>query len=115
VSEAPSIALFSYGTLRLPEVQLANYGRLLDGLADAHAGYRLIPVEITNPDVVRVSGKAVHTIAVASADPTDRVEGIVFLLSDAELAATDAYETGSYARVEATLESGRSAWVYVLA
>jgi gamma-glutamylcyclotransferase (GGCT)/AIG2-like uncharacterized protein YtfP len=115
VSGAPSIALFSYGTLRQPEVQLANYGRLLDGQADALAGYRLMPVEITNPDVVRVSGKAVHTIAVASGDPADRIAGIVFLLSEEEVAATDAYETESYARVETTLESGRSAWVYVLA
>jgi gamma-glutamylcyclotransferase (GGCT)/AIG2-like uncharacterized protein YtfP len=115
MNEAPSIALFSYGTLRQPEVQLANYGRLLDGQADALLGHRLIPVEITNPEVVRVSGKAVHTIAVASGDPADRIAGIVFLLSEAELAATDAYETESYARVEAMLESGRSAWVYVLA
>jgi gamma-glutamylcyclotransferase (GGCT)/AIG2-like uncharacterized protein YtfP len=115
VSEAPSIALFSYGTLRQPEVQLANYGRLLNAQADALVGHRLVPIEITDPDVVRVSGKAVHTIAVASGDPADRIAGVVFLLSEAELAATDAYETESYARVETTLESGRSAWVYVLA
>ena len=115
MSEARTITLFSYGTLRQPEVQLANYGRLLNGQADVLAGYRLIPVEITDPDVVRVSGKTVHTIAVASRDPADRVEGIVFLLNEAELTATDAYETGSYTRVEATLESGQSAWVFVLA
>jgi gamma-glutamylcyclotransferase (GGCT)/AIG2-like uncharacterized protein YtfP len=115
VSEARSIALFSYGTLRQPEVQLANYGRFLDGQADTLPGYRLSPVGITVPDVVRVSGKAVHTIAVASGDPADRIAGVVFLLNEAELAATDAYETETYARVETTLESGRSAWVYVQA
>jgi len=75
----------------------------------------LIPVEITDPDVVRVSGQKVHTIAVSSGNPDDRVEGIVFLLSEPELAATDAYETDAYARVERSLESGRLAWVYVLA
>jgi gamma-glutamylcyclotransferase (GGCT)/AIG2-like uncharacterized protein YtfP len=113
MSEVASIALFSYGTLRQPEVQLANYGRLLEGEPDRLAGYRLVPVEIADPDVVRVSGKAVHTIAVASGDPADRISGFLFMLTEAELAATDAYETDAYARVEATLQSGRSAWVYV--
>jgi gamma-glutamylcyclotransferase (GGCT)/AIG2-like uncharacterized protein YtfP len=113
VSESPSIALFSYGTLRQLEVQLANYGRLLEGEADALLGYRLVPVEITDPDVVRLSGKAVHTIAAASDRPADRIAGVVYRLSEPELDATDAYEADAYARVETTLESGRSAWVYV--
>lgn len=112
---APSISLFSYGTLRQRDVQLANYGRLLEGEPDALLAHRLIPLEIKNPEVVRVSGKAVHTIAVASSDPGDRVPGFVFLLTEPELAATDAYETEAYDRIEATLESGRTAWVYVLA
>jgi gamma-glutamylcyclotransferase (GGCT)/AIG2-like uncharacterized protein YtfP len=110
-----SHALFSYGTLRQPDVQLANYGRLLAGEADELRGYRLIPVEITDPDVVRVSGQKVHMIAVCSGNPDDRVSGVVYLLNESELAATDAYETDAYARVERSLESGRSAWVYVLA
>ena len=29
----PSIRLFSYGTLRQPQMQHANYGRLIDGEA----------------------------------------------------------------------------------
>lgn len=106
-------ALFSYGTLQQPDVQLANYGRLLTGTPDALLGYRLARLEITDPHVVAVSGKAVHTIACASGNPEDRIEGMVFDLSAQELAATDAYEVDSYARVEAVLESGRKAWVYV--
>jgi gamma-glutamylcyclotransferase (GGCT)/AIG2-like uncharacterized protein YtfP len=113
MSRAAPIALFSYGTLRQPEVQIANYGRLLDGEPDVLGGYRLVPVEIADPEVVRISGKAIHTIAMASGNPDDRIEGVVFGLSEAELAATDAYETDAYARIEVTLESGRSAWVYV--
>jgi gamma-glutamylcyclotransferase (GGCT)/AIG2-like uncharacterized protein YtfP len=113
MSEAAPIALFSYGTLRQPEVQIANYGRLLDGQPDALVGYHLAPVAIGDLEVVRISGKAVHTIAVASGTPHDRIEGVVFALTETELAATDAYETDAYARVEVTLESGRSAWVYV--
>jgi hypothetical protein len=104
--------LFSYGTLRQPEVQLANYGRLLEGKPDVLAGYGLVPLAISNPEVVRVRGKAVHEIARPSGDPADRIAGVVFALSEQELAATDAYEVDSYARIEAMLESGRSAWVY---
>ncbi len=107
------VLLFSYGTLRQPEVQLANYGRLLEGEPDVLAGYGLVPLAISDPEVVRVSGKAVHEIARPSGDPDDRIAGVVFALSEQELAATDAYEVDAYARVEATLESGRSAWVYV--
>ena len=115
MSEAAAIALFSYGTLRQAEVQNANYGRLLDGEPDVLSGYRLVPMEIVDPAVVRISGKAVHTIAVASGDPGNRIPGMVFALTEAELAATDAYETDAYKRVEVTLESGRLAWVYVAA
>lgn len=108
-----SVALFSYGTLRLREVQLANYGRELDGQEDMLVGYRLVPLEITDPEVVRISGKAVHTIAQATGDRRDRISGMVFELTEAELEATDAYEVDAYARAEVTLESGRTAWVYV--
>jgi gamma-glutamylcyclotransferase (GGCT)/AIG2-like uncharacterized protein YtfP len=106
-------SLFSYGTLQQSEVQLANYGRELEGLPDVLAGYKLAPLTITDPHVVAVSGKAVHMIARATGDPADRIPGMVFELTDAELAATDAYEGDPYSRVEATFETGRSAWVYV--
>jgi len=107
------IRLFSYGTLQLPEVQIANYGRRLDGEPDTLIGYRLVPLEIDDPEVVRISGKAVHMIARASGDPGDRIAGVAYLLTDAELVATDAYETGAYSRAEVKLESGRTALVYV--
>jgi gamma-glutamylcyclotransferase (GGCT)/AIG2-like uncharacterized protein YtfP len=108
-----SVAVFSYGTLRQPEVQLANYGRELSGKPDALSGYRLVPLAISDPHVVAISGKAVHTIARATGNPADRVDGVVFELTDAELAATDTYEVDAYRRVEEALQSGRKAWVYV--
>lgn len=77
------------------------------------SGYCLVPLEITDPHVIEVSGKAVHTIACASGNADDRIEGTVFELSEAELAATDSYEVDVYARVGLVLESGRKAWVYV--
>jgi gamma-glutamylcyclotransferase (GGCT)/AIG2-like uncharacterized protein YtfP len=109
------IALFSYGTLHQREVQLANYGRELDGRPDALLGYRLEPLAIDDLNVVEVSGKAVHTIARATGNVTDRVAGTVFELTEAELRSTDAYETKAYSRIEVSLESGRSAFVYVAA
>ena len=115
MSETTSIALFSYGTLRQAEVQIANYGRLLEGEPDVLSGYRLEPVEIVDPDVVRISGMAVHRSRCQAAIPGIASLGVVFALTEAEIAATDAYETDTYARVEIMLESGRSAWVYVAA
>ena len=105
--------LFAYGTLQQREVQLANYGRPLEGAPDELCGYRLEDLTITDPEVVRLSGKAVHRIARETGDPADRIPGVVFRLTDTELAATDAYEVDVYARVEVTLESGTRAWTYV--
>lgn len=107
------VAIFSYGTLRQPAVQRANYSRELEGRADTLAGYRLEEIAIDDAGVVAISGKAVHRIARRTGDPNDRIAGMVFELTADELAATDRYEVEAYSRVEATLESGRVAWVYV--
>jgi len=105
--------LFSYGTLQQTGVQQATYGRLLDGRPDALTGYRLVPLQITDAEVVRLSGKAVHTIACASGDRSDRIAGLVFEISEEELAATDKYEVDAYGRAEVELESGERAFAYV--
>ena len=109
----PDIPLFSYGTLQLREVQLANYGRELEGLPDALPGYRLIILPDRDPDAVRISGTKTHKIVRKTADPADRVPGVVFLLTAEELSATDRYEGSDYGRAELTLESGRRALVYI--
>lgn len=106
-------ALFSYGTLQQREVQLATFGRELAGSPDALRGYRLTQLTISDARVVRLSGKAVHAIAVATGDPDDRIDGTVFELTQAELDAGDRYEVDAYARVEVDLESGRQAWAYI--
>ncbi len=105
--------VFSYGTLRLPEVQLANYGRLLAGVEDQLPEFRLDQLAITNPEVVAVSGIAEHPVAVCTGDRADQVGGTRFALSNAELAATDTYESADYARVPVVLVSGTKAWLYV--
>lgn len=109
------ILLFSYGTLQLESVQRASFGRLLDGQPDAMPGYRTELLEITDPDVLQKSGAAVHPIVVPSGDPADKVEGMVFAITADELAAADRYEVSDYKRIEVTLQSGLSAWVYVKA
>jgi gamma-glutamylcyclotransferase (GGCT)/AIG2-like uncharacterized protein YtfP len=107
--------LFSYGTLRLPEVQRSTFGRELDGRPDAIVGYDLGYVTITDPHVIKTSGSDRHPIL----KPTDRadasVEGMVFEISEADLAAADEYEVDDYRRITVPLGSGNQAWVYVFA
>lgn len=106
--------LFSYGTLKQESVQLATFGRLLDGAPDALVGYAQTLVEITDPDVLAKSGERFHPIVASTGDDADRVPGAVFAVTAAELAAADAYEVADYERVEAKLASGLRAWVYVM-
>src|ERR1700761_7451411 len=110
-----SVLLFSYGTLQQDEVQLASFGRLLEGEADAMPGYRQSLLEITDPEVIRTSGKRFHPIVEPSDKPADEVPGRVFWITDAELKAADEYEVSDYKRVLVPLRSGNKAWVYVKA
>ncbi|MBB2941091.1 gamma-glutamylcyclotransferase (GGCT)/AIG2-like uncharacterized protein YtfP [Actinoplanes lutulentus] len=104
--------LFSYGTLRDPNVQQINFGRLLAGRDDRILGFRLEQVEITDPHVLAVSGRTHHPILIATGHPGDEVAGAVLELTDDELRAADDYEVDDYRRVEAPLASGGTAWVY---
>ncbi|MCY1556004.1 hypothetical protein D9M68_927110 [compost metagenome] len=96
-------------------MQLANFGRELNGQADRMPGYRLDWVEITDPDVLATSGKSHHPIVSPSSQANDSVAGMVFQISEDELAAADRYEVADYKRVAVTLASGLTAWVYVRA
>jgi gamma-glutamylcyclotransferase (GGCT)/AIG2-like uncharacterized protein YtfP len=115
MSEAASVRLFSYGTLRQAEVQMASFGRLLAGREDVLPAYRLSQLEITDPDVLAKSEARFHPIAEPSDNLRDEVAGTVFQITPAELAAADAYEVSDYARVAVRLKSGAEAWVYVRA
>jgi Gamma-glutamyl cyclotransferase, AIG2-like len=105
--------LFSYGTLQLLDVQLARFGRVLQGHTDALPGYRLTMIEITDPEVIALSGTSRHPLVLPSAERGDAVDGSVFTLTDAELASADEYEAADYARVLVTLLSGAKAWAYL--
>jgi len=104
--------LFSYGTLQLPAVQLATFGRMLDGTADAILGYRVEMLTITDPQVLATSGVAEHPVLVSGSGNAE-VEGTVFEISADELAAADSYEVDDYERVAVPARSGRTVWAYV--
>ena len=67
---------------------------------------------IADPAFVAASGQASHTIVRATGRKESRVSGMVFEISESELAKADAYEPAGYARVAGKLASGREAWVY---
>ena len=93
--------LFAYGTLQQDDVQRATFGRPLQGQNDALVGF----------ERTMVRG---HLNVTATGRPDDRVAGIVFEVTEADLAAADRYEErASYARIAGTLASGKQAWVYV--
>jgi hypothetical protein len=112
VHREASVSLFSYGTLQQPKVQLATFGRLLEGRPDALPGFAVAPLAITDPEVVAISGAAIHSIARRTGDSADLIPGIVFNITPAELEAADAYEV-SAARIEVGLASGAKAFAYV--
>ena len=104
--------LFSYGTLQQESVQRSTFGRRLDGHADEIVGFELSTMRVEDPAFVAASGKADHAMVKFTGRDEDRVRGMVFELTDAELASADRYEPAGYARVPAMLASGGTAWVY---
>jgi gamma-glutamylcyclotransferase (GGCT)/AIG2-like uncharacterized protein YtfP len=93
--------LFAYGTLQQDDVQRATFGRRLQGETDALVGFE------------RTMARG-HVTATETGRPEDRVAGVVFEVTDADLSAADRYEErASFARIAGTLASGKQAWVYV--
>jgi hypothetical protein len=109
------VLLFSYGTLQDRHVQMANFGRELEGHPDAMCGYAQTLVAVADPLVVATSGKTHHPIVQPSLNPEDEVCGVVFEITAQELALADTYEVSDYKRISVTLKSGVQAWVYVRA
>lgn len=113
-TSTPTVLLFSYGTLQNRNVQIANFGRELTGREDVLPGYARRIVAITDPKVVALSGDSEYANAERSSNPEDAVSGIVFEITEQELAAADQYEEDAeYRRIFVRLRSGAQAWVYV--
>jgi len=106
--------LFSYGTLQLPEIQLATFGRPLSGSKDALVGYEPSLGRIADPAIAERLQKTHHNNVVPSPDVNCRVDGTAFEVSDAELLEADVYEAEfDYKRIVVKLGSGRESWLYV--
>jgi hypothetical protein len=106
--------LFSYGTLQQEEVQVATFGRKLDGEKDLLLGYEPSLVKIPDPAVSQRLGRTHHDNVTATGDDWSTVQGTVFEVTDDELVKADGFEAQfTYARVNAELASGKKAWVYV--
>ncbi|KAF2328818.1 gamma-glutamylcyclotransferase family protein [Flavobacterium ginsenosidimutans] len=100
--------LFSYGTLRSKEIQRQIFNRVLTGTADQVLGYKLKSLKIEEE-----FGMADYVVAVASENPTDIIHGVIFTISNADLAKVDLFESNAYRRVQVTLQSGETAWIYI--
>jgi len=111
-----TVLVFSYGTLQNKSVQIANFGRELEGRRDALPGYALGKVAIVDPKVIALIGESHYANVEPSSDPEDEVSGTVFEITQQELAVADKYEeTAQYSRISVTLRSGDRAWVYARA
>jgi hypothetical protein len=104
--------LFSYGTLQQQAVQLSTFGRLLDGHADALVGFEQSVMTVDDPEFVKTSGRSEHAVVRFTGRSGSLVPGMVFEVTDRELAQADEYEPAGYKRITATLQSGKRAWVY---
>ena len=104
--------LFPYGTLQTDSVQVATFGRRLDGEPGGLAEYSLKTIQIQNKDFAAKNGGHQRTVEFTGAE-SDFVEGVVFKVSRQELEQADAYEPAEYGRRRVQLKSGVDAWVYL--
>ena len=94
--------LFTYGTLRDPETQQRQLGRHLgEGAPDTLRGYILARLRGIHSDYTIVRPQ-----------PGSTVDGMLFEVTQDELALIDDYEGEAYQRVSVTLMSKTRAWLY---
>jgi gamma-glutamylcyclotransferase (GGCT)/AIG2-like uncharacterized protein YtfP len=106
--------LFSYGTLQQEDVQVATFGRKLNGEKDLLIGYEPSLVKIADPETAKRLQKLHHDNVRKTDDEWSNVQGTVFEVSDEELAKSDQFEAQfNYKRIMVPLASGNDAWVYV--
>lgn len=114
------VGLFSFGTLTLPAVQESLFCGPVPQASATLLGHGIVDVTVTDPEVIRLSGSAVHRGLSRSVE--DHVDGVVLTLMDEHLAAADAYEVDAYARRRVLItdrddvaRGPRIAWAYVAA
>lgn len=93
--------LFAYGTLLDEPVQRQIIGRAVTTAPNMLHGYRKDQLNLGTETYPRITPDAAASVS-----------GGVLLLTEAELARTDAYEGDEYVRMWVTLGDGSEAWVY---
>jgi hypothetical protein len=104
--------LFSYGTLQKENVQQGVFGRILAGSADVLRGYTISTIEITD-EAFLSKGEARYQKTLIESNRNDTVDGTALEITREELLIADKYEPANYKRINAVLESGRKAWIYI--
>lgn len=102
--------LFSYGTLRQPEVQIELFGRRLETVEDSLPEFRIERLRITDPEVIALSGSDEHPVLRRGGNG---VSGSALAVTVDDLEHADRYEVDDYVRIAVTLASGRNAFVYI--
>jgi len=102
--------LFSYGTLRNEEIQLAIFGRVVSTTLDALPDYVLRTVSLTNWKAAGISGGEMQKTVEPC--PGGLIVGMVLEVSEEELRLCDDYEPVDYERIKVPLRSGKNAWLY---
>jgi gamma-glutamylcyclotransferase (GGCT)/AIG2-like uncharacterized protein YtfP len=105
--------LFSYGTLQNEKTQVEIFGRLLHGRKDILNGYKIVMIEIDDPDFLAKGEDKHQQTLEASGNRQDAIEGTAFEISKEELVLADKYEPENYKRTKVTLQSGKEAWIYL--
>jgi len=95
--------LFTYGTLQKENIQLTVFSRTLSGFNDTLFGYKLSDEKVVG----------VYPVMQSSKEPSDFVNGRVYMCSNEEILEVDKYEGPAYKRIKVVLNSGKSAWAYV--
>jgi gamma-glutamylcyclotransferase (GGCT)/AIG2-like uncharacterized protein YtfP len=95
--------LFTYGTLQQENIQLTVFSRTLSGFNDVLMGYKLSDEKVVG----------VYPVMHRSEEPTDLVNGRVYMCSNKEILEADKYEGPAYKRIKVVLNSGKTAWAYI--
>lgn len=95
--------LFTYGTLQQEDIQLTVFSRTLSGFNDVLQGYKLSDEKVVG----------VYPVMHRSEEPTDSVNGRVYMCSNKEILEADKYEGPAYKRIKVVLNSGKTAWAYI--
>ena len=99
--------LFAYGTLKDKDIQETIFGRILTGTPDTLIGYGIKEIAIEEE-----FGIAHYPIITATHNPENRIDGILYELTEKELQLADTYEGLHYKRIEVELHSNEIVWVY---